>query len=112
MWYGSIDTPIVFYISIDFCINIKFTEFPVLGQGQKRVINRQLFSCGGSGTREAIAILYCTVLCVCVCVCFPFILDIKFVGRTSRGHIGGRSHRISHPPSFCGACLDFSREKD
>ena len=53
-------------------------------------------------------------LCVCVCcVCFfPFILDIKFVGRTSRGHTGGRSHKISHPPSFCGTCLDFSREKD
>ena len=49
---------------------------------------------------------------VCVCVFFPFILDIKFVGRTSRGHTGGRSHRISHPPSFCGACLDFYREKD
>ena len=53
-------------------------------------------------------------VCVCVCVCFffPFILDIKFVGRTSQGHTGGRSHRISHPPSFCGACLYFSREKD
>ena len=49
---------------------------------------------------------------VCVCVLFPFILDIKFVGRTSRGHTGGRSHRIFHPPSFCGACLNFSREKD
>ena len=24
----------------------------------------------------------------------------------------GRLHRISHPPSFCGACLTFSREKD
>ena len=45
-------------------------------------------------------------------VFFPLILDIKFVGRTSRGHTGGRSHRISHPPSFCGACLSFSREKD
>ena len=54
-----------------------------------------------------------TGVCVCVCVCvfFPFILDIKLVGRTSRGHTGGRSHRISHPPSFCGACLYFSREK-
>ena len=31
--------------------------------------------------------------------------------RTSRGHTGGRSHRISHPP-FCGAYLNFSREKD
>ena len=49
---------------------------------------------------------------VCVCVFFPFILDIKFVGRTSRGHTGGRSHRISYPPSFCGACLNFSREKN
>ena len=48
---------------------------------------------------------------MCVCVFFPFILDIKFVGRTSRGHAGGRSHRISHPP-FCSACLNFSREKD
>ena len=50
-------------------------------------------------------------MCVCVCVSFPFILDIKFVRRTSRGHTGGRSHRIFHPP-FCGACLNFSREKD
>ena len=48
----------------------------------------------------------------CVCVFFPFILDIKFVGRTGRGHTGGRSHRIFHPPSFCGACLNFSREND
>ena len=44
--------------------------------------------------------------CVCMCVFFPFILDIKIVGRTSRGHTGGRSHRIPHPPSFCGACLE------
>ena len=52
-----------------------------------------------------------TVCSVC-CVFFPSILDIKFVGRTSRGHTGGRSHRIFNPPSFCGACLDFCREKD
>ena len=51
-------------------------------------------------------------VCMYVCVFFPFILDIKFVGRTSRGHTGGRSHRISHPPSFCGARLNFYREKD
>ena len=58
-------------------------------------------------------------VCVCVfiklrvCVLFPSILDIKFVGRTSRGHTGGRSHRIFQPPSLCGACLNFSRaEKD
>ena len=49
-----------------------------------------------------------------VCVCFPFILDIKFVGRTSRGHThaGGRSPRIFRPPDFCRACLHFSSEKD
>ena len=52
------------------------------------------------------------IILVCVCVFFPSILDIKFVGRTSRGHTGGRSHRIFNPPSFCGACLDFCREKD
>ena len=62
--------------------------------------------------RRAINMINIVVLTVCVCVfCFfPFILDIK--GRTSRGHTGGRSHRISHPPSFCCACLNFSREKD
>ena len=60
----------------------------------------------------AVNILPCWYSVLCVCVFFPFILDIKFVGRTSRGHTGGRSHRIFHPPSFCGACLIFSREKD
>ena len=48
------------------------------------------------------------------CVVIPFILDVRFkvCGRTSsRGHTGEMEHRIS-PPSFCGACLNFSREKD
>ena len=35
------------------------------------------------------------LLLCCVCVFFPFILDIKFVGRTSRGHTGGRSQDFS-----------------
>ena len=53
------------------------------------------------------------IIVQCVfCVFFPSILDIKFVGRTSRGHTGGRSHRIFNPPSFCGACLEFCHEKD
>ena len=34
--------------------------------------------------------------CVRVCVFFQFILEVKFVGCTSRGHTG------SHPPSLCG----------
>ena len=41
-----------------------------------------------------------TVYSMCLCVFFLFILDTKFVGRTSRGHTGGRSHRISHPPCY------------
>ena len=51
---------------------------------------------------------------VCVFSSHPCILDVQFVGCTSRGgHTGGRSHiTISHPPTFCGACLYFSREKD
>ena len=32
---------------------------------------------------------------MCVCVFFPFILDIKFVGRTSRGHTGFLIHLLS-----------------
>ena len=70
---------------------------------------------GGSMTGEACRSMVpakCYAVHSSVCVLFPFILDIKFVGRTSRGHTGGRSHRIFHPPSFCGACRNFSREKD
>ena len=52
-------------------------------------------------------VVFMECVCVRVCVFFPFILDVKFVGCTSRGHTGERSHRISHPPSFCGACLFF-----
>ena len=55
--------------------------------------------------------------CVCVCVVIPFILDdvlrLNFVDVPPAGvtQTGGKSHRIS-PPSFCGASLNFSREKD
>ena len=35
---------------------------------------------------------FSTFLLRCVCVFFPFILDIKFVGRTSRGHTGFLIH--------------------
>ena len=74
---------------------------------------------GGRGHEENIILREASIFynypisqLLCVCVFFPSILDIKFVGRTSRGHTGGRSHRIFNPPSFCGACLDFCREKD
>ena len=43
---------------------------------------------------------------MCVC-CHPIYSGRQGWGRTSRGHTGGRS-----PPSFCGACLSFYREKD
>ena len=36
-----------------------------------------------------------SVQCVCVCVFFRFILDIRFVGRTSRGHTGFLIHLLS-----------------
>ena len=48
------------------------------------------------------------MLCVC---CHPICSGRQTYGRTSRGHTGGRSHRIS-PPSFCDVCLTFYREKD
>ena len=56
------------------------------------------------------------IICVCVCVCVCFFSSHSFwtsssLDVPSRGHTGGRSHRIFHPP-FCGACLNFSREKD
>ena len=59
--------------------------------------------CGGESDRSIAAtsstIVRCTVhhyygMCV-LCVFFPFILDIKFVGRTSRGHTGFLIHLLS-----------------
>ena len=50
--------------------------------------------------------------CVCVCVVIPFILDFTTSIHTGLWTYQPGSHRISHPPSFCGACLNFSREKD
>ena len=47
-----------------------------------------------------------SISCICVYVCvlcvfFPFILDINFVGRTSRGHTGAEGHTgfLIHRPS-------------
>ena len=37
----------------------------------------------------------CMYVFMCVCVFFPFILDIKFVGSTSRGHTGFCIHLLS-----------------
>ena len=39
-------------------------------------------------------------------------MDVLAWVTREEGHTGGRSHKISHSPSFCGACLNFSREKD
>ena len=38
--------------------------------------------------------------CVCACVFFPFTLDVKFVGCTSRGHTGFRIHLPSAVHAF------------
>ena len=48
-------------------------------------------------------------MCLCVC-CHPIYSGSRVCRRISRGHTGGRSHRIS-PPSSCGACLTFSPER-
>ena len=51
-------------------------------------------------------------MCVCVFVCcHPIYSGLQTCGCTSWGHTGGRSQSIS-PPSSCGACLNFYREKD
>ena len=44
-------------------------------------------------------------MCVCVCVFFPFILDIKFVGRTSLGH----TEFFIHLPSAVRALIFLTR---
>ena len=43
--------------------------------------------------------------CVCVCIFFRFILDVKFVGNTSRGHTGF----LIHLPSAVRAFIFLAR---
>ena len=43
---------------------------------------------------------------------WPLILDVRLVVDVPAGVTQEQGHRISHPPFFCGACLNFSREKD
>ena len=47
-----------------------------------------------------------------LCVFFPSILDIKFVGRTSRGHTGGKVTQdifLIHLPSAVRALIFVAR---
>ena len=46
---------------------------------------------------------------VCVCVVIPFILDVRLVDVPAG--VSQEEGRI-FPPSLCGACFNFSREKD
>ena len=47
---------------------------------------------------------------MCVYVVIPFILDIRFVD-VPAGVTQEKGHTRFSPPSFCGACLNLSREK-
>ena len=48
---------------------------------------------------------------MCESLCFLPIYSKHQVRWTYQPGSLRKSHRISHPPSFCGACLNFSREK-
>ena len=70
---------------------------------------------------EAVLLIrrHCTILLTVLKVlkycnyvlCFLPNYSGRHVGCTSRGHTEGRSHRISHPPPFCGACLFIFLER-
>ena len=45
-------------------------------------------------------------LCLCVCMLSHLFWTSQTCGRTSRGHTGGRSHRIP-PPFFCSTSVFF-----
>ena len=59
----------------------------------------------GAGRLPYRRVCICVAHGVCVCVFFPSILDIKFVGRTSRGHTGF----LIHLPSAVRALIFVAR---
>ena len=81
---------------------------------RKKYLRWYFFICSSLGAVVP-RMTYVTFVPQNVCVCFLLPIYSERQVRwmyLSRGHTGGRSHRISHPPSFSGACLYFSRKKD
>ena len=64
--------------------------------------------------------IFCTIIIavfhrmesVCVCLFSSHLFWTSGLWTYQPGSHRERSHRISHPPSFCGACLIFFRGKD
>ena len=81
-------------LAYDFLSRCKFST---LTPRQPSMVEVYLHAFSRFPLRKKQNVCACVCVCVCLCVFFPFILDVKFVGCTSRGHTGGRSHRISHP---------------
>ena len=58
------------------------------------------------------------IVCVFVCVFSSHLfwtsssLDVLAGVTQEEGHTGGKSHRISYPPCFCGPCLNFFSRED
>ena len=64
----------------------------------------------GKIANPGLLVVIWSVFCVFL---FPFILDVRFVWvYQPESHRWKVIYRISHPRSFCDACLYFSREKD
>ena len=107
-------------------VRVLRTKIGKLGSGLFRVPpSPTLLLCAAVSRLRTLMLLFCASSCgvrscdllcavagpssVYVC-CHPIYSGRQTCGRTSRGHTGGRSHRI-FPPSFCGACLSFYLEK-
>ena len=49
---------------------------------------------------------------LCLCVFFSFILDVKFVGSTSRGHTGFLTHLFPSAVVAVSCCLHIKNRSD
>ena len=61
------------------------------------------------GHLQTSSVFFCVVCFLRIYSGIQVSLDVPAGVTQEKGHTDGR---ISHPPSFCGACLYFAREKD
>ena len=98
--WSLVDVPLIFFCPADHVPD--WQPRVLLGMAEARSVNVK---------KTTTATTRGDQWCVRVC-CHPIYSGHQVVcGRISRGQTGGRSHRIS-TPSFCGAYLNFFREKD
>ena len=111
--YSSTETPttaFIFGVGVNLNLKVVSNQRRTRDKGNLQVYTR------GNNRSHSIIVTTVVTTVVTVCVCVGLFSSHSFWTSSSldvpAGVTLGGGHRFFHAPSFCGACLHFSREKD